>query len=297
MKQLLRYLTVLTAVFVFAASAFGGGKVTLAPPTISCAAGATGASIDVIVTAGATGAPAGVSIHWMLRSEYEQYGWSGQGGSYCEGSFSGNAAGHYYRLDPGESVTISLGDRPFDRAGASSPCEGNALECGQAYAFRSFAHANSSSRKSAWSATTFCSTMNCGGGGGDDEEQFGCTVTQDSWLESGPTGAGEDLWPGDGLTLGNVFYTELQIESILATPAGGNGLIALAHQLITAKLNIANGASSVSVLSSIMAGDSLIGNLVVPPVGSAMLTTTSTASVTASLRSYNEGVIGPGSCE
>jgi hypothetical protein len=97
------------------------------------------------------------------------------------------------------------------------------------------------------------------------------------------------------LTLGTVSYTDLQIQSILDTP--GNGLVALAHQLIAAKLNVANGADDSAIAGAIVAADALIGGLVVPPVGTGTLAPSATSTLTSTLDSFNQGVIGPGHCE
>ncbi len=74
----------------------------------------------------------------------------------------------------------------------------------------------------------------------------GCTYTQGFWKNHGPNPSGnnQNEWPVTSLTLGSVSYSDLELESILNTPVGGNGLISLAHQLIAAKLNVANGASA-----------------------------------------------------
>jgi hypothetical protein len=81
------------------------------------------------------------------------------------------------------------------------------------------------------------------------------------------------------------------------TPAAGNGLIALAHQLIATKLNIANGASHPAAIDTAIAdADALIGNLVIPPVGNGSLPASSTSVLTSLLANYNEGATGPGHC-
>jgi hypothetical protein len=71
----------------------------------------------------------------------------------------------------------------------------------------------------------------------------------------------------------------------------------LAHQLIAAKLNVANGADDTAVAAGIAAADALIGGLVVPPVGSGSLASSATSALTETLTSYNEGLIGPGHCD
>ena len=279
---------------LLASFAFADGKTPLDAPTISCATGGSGATVNVIVTGGASGAPAGFSIHWILRSEYEEHGWSGAGSSYCEASFSGNANGRYYSLAPGESVKIPIG-QPFTIPGASSRCDGVALKCGETYAFRVFAHGNTEQKRSPWSETTFCSTMSCAGGGDDggDDEETGCTQTVGYFAITGPS-TGEDLWPVDGLTLGNVFYTNVELEAILNTPSTGRGIVELSQQLIAAKLNVASGASGGGIEGRILAADALIGNI---DVRTGKLPTGKAAPHITALLAFNQGAVGPGSCE
>src|SRR5574341_843614 len=125
----------------------------------------------------------------------------------------------------------------------------------------------------------------------------GCTYTQGYWKTHGPvpTGNNTDVWPVDGLSLGNPYYNQSLLQSILDTePKNGNGLISLAHQLIAAKLNIANGADGSAVAATISAADYLIWDLVVPPVGDGFLPTSATSSLTDALDKYNQGLTGPG---
>jgi len=124
----------------------------------------------------------------------------------------------------------------------------------------------------------------------------GCTLGQGYWEHHYP-----DNWPASvisgGLTLGTVSYTAAQLESILAqNPVAGNGLIALAHQLIAAKLNVANGADGSTIASAIASADALIGGLIVPPVGSGSLPSSATGTLTSTLGDYNDGITGPGAC-
>jgi hypothetical protein len=68
--------------------------------------------------------------------------------------------------------------------------------------------------------------------------------------------------------------------------------------LIAAKLNIANGAGGTTISSDIAAADAMIGALVVPPVGSGALSTSSVSGLVGRLDSFNNGLItgGPGHC-
>jgi hypothetical protein len=52
-----------------------------------------------------------------------------------------------------------------------------------------------------------------------------------------------EAWPLDSVTLGGVTYTKAQALVILQKPVRGDATIILAHHLIAAILNVANGAS------------------------------------------------------
>jgi hypothetical protein len=121
--------------------------------------------------------------------------------------------------------------------------------------------------------------------------QSSCTLTQGYWKNHA------DAWPVASLTLGTTSYSSDQLLDILNQPTGGNGLVSLAHQLIAAKLNVANGAAPDDVAAAIAAADALIGGLVVPPVGTDSLHPSVTSALNTTLTNYNEGIIGPGHCE
>jgi hypothetical protein len=97
-------------------------------------------------------------------------------------------------------------------------------------------------------------------------------------------------WPaiGAGLSLGNRVYSAAELLAILQqNPVKGNGLIALAHQLVAAKLNIANGADGASISSTIAAANALIGDQIVPPVGDGSLLPAQTGALTQALDDFN----------
>src|ERR1700737_3297161 len=187
----------------------GSGKSKVDTPTLSCAAqGSTQASTYVTVTAGATGAPAGFSIQWMKAQDFaalggvwpsskseegceesedhgeesedhgedsEEHGEESEehcaaSGALCKASFSGKANLSRYKLGPGETVTVNIGESLFD-SGARTSCPGR-LDCGTAYVFRTLARAYSRQKRSEFSSTTTCSTENC---------HETCTHTQGYW--------------------------------------------------------------------------------------------------------------------
>lgn len=88
----------------------------------------------------------------------------------------------------------------------------------------------------------------------------GCTLTQGYWKNHATISNVEPV------LMGGVFYTQQELIDILnIPPAGGDATYILAHQLITAKWNLANGASGVVLGTTVADADAwLIAN----PLGS-----------------------------
>ena len=125
-----------------------------------------------------------------------------------------------------------------------------------------------------------------------------CTYTQGYWKTHGPSPKGNNSneWPVTSLALGNVTYTDAQLQAIFDQAVKGNGLISLSHQLIAAKLNVANGADGSAIAGTIADADALIAGLIVPPVGGDSLKSNVTSSLNDALTAFNEGATGPGHC-
>jgi hypothetical protein len=122
---------------------------------------------------------------------------------------------------------------------------------------------------------------------------LGCTRTIGYWKNH------PEAWPVQSLTLGTVTYTQAQLLSIFNQPVKGNGLVSLAQQLIAAKLNQLSGASTPQPAGeALAAADTLIGSLVVPPVGNGFLSPAVTSGLTSTLDQYNQGLLsgGPSHC-
>jgi len=98
------------------------------------------------------------------------------------------------------------------------------------------------------------------------------------------------------LQLGNVAYSQQQLLSILRQPVRGNGLVSLAQQLIAAKLNIANGTDASCIAATRAAADALIGDLVVPPIGTGHLTPRDVSAFKSSLEQYTSGQLCAPAC-
>ena len=277
-------------------SAMAGPKPKLSTPVISCA-GATQTSINIQVCAGASGLPNGFSLDWLKASDYAanaNHWFSSDSPLACTAGFSGSANLSRYNLGPYECVTVNVGDFLFDN-GASTNCA-IGLDCGTQYMFRAFGHGNSTYNRSDDTAALGCATLDCG-------HSTSCTFTQGYWKTHGvvPTGNNAYAWPdaakASGLQLGSVSYTAADLLSILNKPAAGNGLVALAHQLIAAKLNVAAGGDPTAVAADIATSDALIGSLVIPPLGGGYLAPSLTSGLVGALSSYNEGATGPGHCD
>jgi hypothetical protein len=136
----------------------------------------------------------------------------------------------------------------------------------------------------------------------NEENNEGCTRTQGYWGHA-PAGIARlrELVPTT-LQLGSISYTADQLLAILNKPVGGNAVINLAHQLIAAKLNILNGASSGPIASTIAAADTALNGYVIPPVGSAYVAPSSAlgqtmVSLAGTLDLYNNGILGVPHCE
>jgi hypothetical protein len=269
-------------------------------PTLTCG-NSTQTSIEIRVCAptGGTGLPAGFSIQWMTKTAYVANGnqwFASDDARLCKASFSGNANLSRYNMAAGECITVKVGDFLFDE-GASTNC-GDDLNCETEYVFRAFGHANSTFNRSDFTNPPLsCATRPCGSTGP-------CTYTQGYWKTHNPVVCTTDAtsplciqWPVSSLTLGTVSYDVNQLLSIFNTAASGNGLIALSHQLIAAKLNIAKGANATAIAQAITDADNLIGGLVIPPVSSGYLAPSATSALTTALANFNEGATGPGHCQ
>ncbi len=261
-------------------------------PTITFATAGHG-KIELTVTAGPSGAPNGFTVYWMTQTDYDNYGDVWPTSTTYPGlnwaSFTGvptlntgNGLYTSYVLGPSQSVLVEIGDL-LDETGLTTNSPGDLLyssTAGTSYQFCVFANGGTTASKS---------TISLNAAGTTTLVQ-NCTFTFGFWKNHAAA------WPVTSLTLGTVTYTQTQLLQILGQPAGGNGLISLAHQLIAAKLNILNGADPTAVSSTISSADALIGGLVIPPIGSGFLAPSVTSPLTSTLDDYNNGIIGPGHC-
>jgi hypothetical protein len=244
------------------------------------------ASVTPEVEAGQSGAPAGFVVEWMKKSDFDAIGgWPADENDYrivyCQfyGTPTWNVSTGSYILGPGGKVQVEVGDI-FDETGLYANYDGE-LNDATAYVVRVHAEATADAAESPQSADLEASTK---------PASQNCTFTIGYWKNH------PEAWPVGSLFLGNTSYTQAELLQILNTPAGGNGLLILAHQLIAAKLNIAGGADPTPVASDIANADALIGNLVVPPIGSDFLAASSVTAISDDLDSYNNGNLGVPHC-
>jgi hypothetical protein len=245
-------------------------------------------SVALEVVAGPSGAPAGFVVEWMGAADFARLGgWPVDPAaepalvrSQFYGTPTLNPSTGSFRLGPGGAVQVELGDL-FDETGVTTTCD-DELPSGDDLVLRARAVATTLQSGSAYSATLAAHTRPLTYGN--------CTHGQGFWRRHAA------MWPVGQLTLGANTYSAAQVLSILKTPARGNGLVFLAHQLIAAQLNVANGADPTPVVAAIAAADQLIGGLVVPPVGAGTLRPAEVSGVKEVLDGYNSGLAGVPRC-
>jgi hypothetical protein len=280
MKHWHRFVVLTSLISLFAGSAFAA---SLDKPSLST--GDSGhAKQTLYITAGPSGAPNGFTVRWMDQSTY-----LGNGSQFAvavgdKANFYGEPTlntfdGQYttFALAPNQTIRVEIGDLT-DETGVSGTR--GELEQGVRYYFAAFANDADGNADSDLSVVVSDATT----------DNTNCTYTQGYWKNH------PNAWPVNGLLLGTVFYTKAQLISILEQEVNGNGLVSLAHQLIAAKLNIAQGADPTAAAAAIAAADALIGGLVVPPVGTDELDPADTDALTQTLDDYNNGITGPGHC-
>ena len=246
-------------------------------------------SISVMVTAGRLGAPQGFTVEWLPASTFDALGgWpAADDAILLKADFRGVPTLNIldgtdnYSLTSNDYAGVQLGDL-FDETGVITQEIGELLE-GTTYVVRVRANASGSDSASGPSSTLRIRTL--------QRTIQDCTFTQGYWKNH------PEAWPVGSLTLGTVSYSAAQLILIFNEPAAGNGLLSMAHQLIAAKLNIAQGATApAGVLAAIATADALIGGLVVPPIGAGSLSPASTSALTSTLDDFNQGITGPGHC-
>lgn len=279
-----------TAAFVLVCVAGSAQASTLDPPLLDVVS-ADRSSITLNVEAGPSGTPGGFVLEWMSLADYQAYGgWPAD--PVNPDAPDANLLGiptlnttpgvTSFRLEPGQSVRVVAGEF-FDETGLLAS-DRDELQEGTDFVFRVRANASQGYLASDYSPALVAAT--------EPRGAMDCTATLGFWKNH------PEAWSRvDSIMLGDVSYTNAQLMTILNTPAKGNGLISLAHQLISAKLNELLGAlPTPEVATAITQADALIGSLVVPPVGGGALSPGLTNWLTSTLGDFNNGTTGPGHC-
>jgi YVTN family beta-propeller protein len=81
---------------------------------------------------------------------------------------------------------------------------------------------------------------------------FACPLVHGLWKNR------HDSWPVTSLTLGSHTYTQAELLTLFDTPPRGDASVILAHQVIAAKMNIANGSNPAPIRSAIADADKLL---------------------------------------
>lgn len=160
------------------ALAFPGGALAKPPkpkmdtPVISCSLIPDDNTETLGVCAGATGAPAGFSVQWItcdaLAAGPDGIPGTPDDGTWplsdsddlCKASFSGNANESSWNLEPDACTSVVIGELNDADPGVSFNCN-DPLVCETCYVYRAFAHANSTLRRSDFTANLECTTGAC----------------------------------------------------------------------------------------------------------------------------------------
>jgi len=193
----------------------------------------------ISITAGPSGMPNGFTLWWADGVTYASLGgeWPdapvpGMGYAVFDGTPTLNTFGGQYtsfKLGPQETILIEIGDLRDESGVSGTDAE---LQYDRHYFFVAFANNTRGVPASSRSATVSAQTT----------QSTNCTYTQGFWKNH------KDVWPVQSLQLGGVTYTKQELCDILDKSVKGNGLVSLAHQLIAAKLNLANGADDAAVI-------------------------------------------------
>jgi hypothetical protein len=123
------------------------------------------------------------------------------------------------------------------------------------------------------------------------DQDVGCTYTQ-GWYKNP-----KHDWPSGDIQRGTSFDGGAGAEAVLNTPPKGNVYYVLAHQYITALLNIQGGASSDDITQALAdAADYFADASVANPLPAGW-TKDEVTAIADILDDYNNGLIGPGHCD
>jgi hypothetical protein len=237
----------------------------LGPPTLRVI-DETAKAVTLEVCANELGLPGGFTVAWDPL---------------CGAGFGEQNFGCRFALEPNECTNVTVGRLFDEEPGVAFTCD--ELACGTDYTFHAYANQIAGVCVSEVGTEAHAATLAC------EPVNDGCTLTQGYWKN-------HETWPVGEVAIGYRLYTEPQLLAAFKTPARGNGLVILAHQLAAAKLNLANGANGAAIAETLEAADTLVGDRIVPPLGDGYIAPAVTAPLADTLAAFNEGAIGPGHC-
>ncbi|MGQ0719948.1 MAG: hypothetical protein ACT4PE_00100 [Candidatus Eiseniibacteriota bacterium] len=241
------------------------------------------AKVALAVAVGPSGAPAGFRIQWITGAEFVANGWS----SPQEADFTGSATlnlwgGTTFTPEGNAVVTVEIGDL-FDETGLTATAL-DELSPETAYVFRALVNGDATNEASGWSQEIAATTQTL----------VNCVRTQGYWKNH------PEAWSGP-ITIAGISYTQAELLAIFGTPAQGNGLISLAHQVIATKINLLAGASSGPIAATLAAAEALISSSCglnpIPTIGTCSIHPSTTSSYTEGLDNYNNGASGVPHCD
>jgi len=271
--------------------------VELDPPALASSSTEASSFVHLDVTAGASGAPNGFTIEWMTLAQFDALGdtWPADPadpriksamfvGFPSLNTVDGTTT---FMLGPNSIAEIEVGDI-FDETGVVSGSR-DELSQGTEYVFRVKANGDEGDPTGGIGLTAGTGLLPPSGYSDTHHASTKPPVpTADCVFTQGYGKNHPNAWPVSAVKLGNIIYSKAQLLQIFGTPAAGNGLISLAHQLIAAKLNIASGAiAPASVLAAIATADAMIGNKIVPPIGTGFLSPATTSHLTDDIEAFN----------
>lgn len=225
--------------------------------------GASTTSAHQAIGSATVAVPAGFTVDSSSLSTSATGGktWSA---TYAAGTITLLATQGTQKLDVGESVTVSFK--------ADAPCTGGSYTF-DTHSYQDTTLPSLTSYQRVGNDAAIVVTGNCA---------TVCAQGLGYWKHAA-------AWPVSSLTIGTVSYNASQLLSILNETPNGNGLVILAHQLITAKLNLANGVDGTAVAATITAADGVIGSHSIPPVGSDVLPANAASPHSGILDTFNNG--------
>jgi hypothetical protein len=136
------------------------------------------------------------------------------------------------------------------------------------------------------------------------ELENGCTLTQGYWKTHSLAGPApyDDGWLAIGAGGSSTLFFnsgKTWLEIFNTPPSGGNAYLQLAHQYMAAKLNVLNGATPTSAVTTALgAAETYFAGKAAGVITETNATTKATIKGYAStLARFNEGAIGPGHCD